>query len=175
MASLGPDPSPLGLGLLFRLDEGGAVGLFQILHIGLCHAGRDHLLVHIPLRQPEDCDHPPIAVDIEDLHPDGSLVDQRGKIIPGGIAKGLSRFIPFGGLRCVDAVEPDFQLGSFRSAGLHRVSVRYLGNRGGDGSDGCGVNGDRADDNQDCKDGQQLLERAGLMQPHETPDTCCDM
>lgn len=70
---LRPDPSSLGLGLLFSLDEGGAIGLFQILHIGLCHAGGDHFLVHIPLLQPEDGDHPPVVVDIEDLHPDGSL------------------------------------------------------------------------------------------------------
>jgi len=34
-APLGPDPSPLGLGLLFRLDEGGAIGLFQILNMPL--------------------------------------------------------------------------------------------------------------------------------------------
>ena len=69
---LGPDSFPLGLGLLFCLDEGGAIGLFQILYIGLGHAGGDHLLVHIPLRQPEDGDHPAVAVDVADLHPDGS-------------------------------------------------------------------------------------------------------
>ena len=69
-ASLGPDAFPLGLGLLFGLEEGGAVGLFQILSIRLGHAGADQLQVYIPLIQPDDGDHPSIAVDVTDFAPD---------------------------------------------------------------------------------------------------------
>lgn len=89
---------------MFCLDEGGAIGLFQILRIGLCHAGGDHLLVHITLRQSEEGHHPPVAVDIEDLNPDGSLADQRGKIIQGGDTEGLARLILLWGLMRIDPV-----------------------------------------------------------------------
>lgn len=61
-----------------RVEKGGAIGLIQILPKGLCHAGGAHFLVHIPLPWSENGYHPPVAVDIEDLHPDRFLVDQKG-------------------------------------------------------------------------------------------------
>jgi hypothetical protein len=73
-------------------------------------------------------------------------------MIPGGIAERLSRYILLLGFRRIDAVEADLQLCSLKGDGLHGISVRDLGNRGGDGSDGRGIDGDRAEDNQGRED-----------------------
>jgi hypothetical protein len=93
------------------LEERDAVRSFQVLVSGHGYTGGEHLLIKIPLPQPEHSDHLPLSVDIEDLHPDRSLADQGDKISPGGIAEGLSGFMTLRGLRRIDSVKADLPFG----------------------------------------------------------------
>jgi hypothetical protein len=163
-AALGPDAFALGLGFLFHLEKGAAIRRFQVLSIGLGHSDAEHFLVHVPFSQPEDGDHATVAVNIADLHPDGLLADQRGKIIPRIVAERLSWDLPFGSLRCIDTVEADLQLGPFRGDGLHGVAVGDPGYGGGDGTNGLGVAGHRGEDDQADQENRKQTAGEDLVQ-----------